>query len=88
MGYLVTFLILLLACCYFGIVFWRANRRAARERRAAEEAAAKRRDQEKELLERLERIRKADDLGRAKRAVERDPARAARVVSKMMRDRG
>ena len=55
-----------------------------RERRAAELEARKRK--EKELLGRLERL-KEPDLERAKRVINEDPKRAARVIGRMMRDK-
>lgn len=62
-----------------------ANREAlAREEREKEEQRA-RELKEKELLERLEKLKKRDDLQMAKNAIDKDPKRAAKVLSKMMR---
>lgn len=85
MGYLLTFVFLAAVCAIVLAKAIAASRRAARERREAEAAAVKRREREQEILARLERMKRTDDLSSAKRAIERDPARAAKVVSNMMK---
>ncbi len=85
MGYLLT-LVFLLAAGLFILFRLRAANRAAGDALTAEKE--KRREQEQALRARLERVReKRDDLGAAKNAVRSDPARAAKVVSKMMRSK-
>lgn len=87
-GALLGVAVLAVLCVAILVRVARANSRAKAERLAALAEATKRRDKEREVLERLERIRKTDGLSAAKKAIEQDPVRAARVVSKMMKDKG
>lgn len=85
---LITVVFVAAACAFMLFKLLRANREAGRAREKAEAEAKKRRDQERELLERLGRLKeKKDDLQAAKDVIGKDPARAAKVVSKMMRSK-
>lgn len=57
------------------------------ERQKKEKAREKRQELEQDLLQRLERLKERDDLQAAKDAIHKDPKRAAKVISKMMRDK-
>lgn len=88
MGQLLTVLILLGFCLVFGIRLWRVNRRIAADRKKASQERADREERGRKLLTQLERVKKKhDELNAAKEAIADDPARAARVVSKMMKDK-
>lgn len=85
---LITVLFVAAACAYGLFRLAKANREAGLARERAEAEAKRRREQEKELLERLGRIKeKKDDLQAAQDAIGKDPERAAKVVSKMMRSK-
>lgn len=64
----------------------RARRAAEKQRNLADKE--KRMMLELELLERLEGIKNPDERAMAKRAIEKDPERAAKVVSNIMKGRG
>jgi flagellar biosynthesis/type III secretory pathway M-ring protein FliF/YscJ len=86
MGIAATLLFLLAVCAYGLYKLVRAERRAAAANAAAVAEKEKRLEQEKELLDRLGRIReKKDELQLAKNAIQNDPGRAAKVVANMMR---
>lgn len=88
MGQILTLAVLLAAAFVILLRLRGANRRA-RDASAAKDAdAAKRKEKEREILDRLGRMReKKDDLESAKGAIQNDPVRAAKVVSKMMREK-
>lgn len=87
MGQVITFLLLLIILGFFFMRLRAINREAAER----DEIEKKRREREKreikeqELLDRLERLKNRDDLQIAKDAIHKDPKRAAKVVSRMMR---
>ncbi len=90
MGHILTLAFLALAGLFILFRLRGANRAAGdaagTEKKRAD--AETRRERERELLARLERVReKRDDLEAAKDAVQSDPKRAAKVVSKMMRSK-
>ena len=88
MGRMLTVAALMLVCIVVAVKIVAANRRAALARRRAEEEKALREERENELRGRLERVKKQrDDLGLAKRAIEDDPARAAKTLGRMMRQK-
>ena len=87
MGQILTLTFLVLVCLIVGFKLWQANRRARKRREQARLEAEKRKAREKELLDRLGRLKEKDDLQSAKDAISRDPERAARVVAKMMRNK-
>lgn len=85
-GQLLTILALFAVCVFFGAKLFAANRRAAGAKERADGEKAVRARRESELRERVERVkRKMDPLELSKRAVEDDPARAAKTLSRMMR---
>ena len=88
MGRFLTILVLAAFCLVIGFKVWRANRRAAADRKRAERERMVREERERELRTRLERVKKKrDELESAKDAIQSDPARAARVVARMMKDK-
>ncbi len=90
MGQVLTLLFVMAALFIIVNKLLQANRDAGlREEEDKKEAARdKRRAMEKDILERLERIReKQSELELAKDAIQRDPKRAAKVVSNMLKDR-
>ncbi len=88
MGIAATLAFLLAVVAYGLYKFVRADRGAAVARDRGQAEKAKRQEREKQLLDRLERIReKKDDLQAAKNAIAGDPKRAAKVVAKMMRNK-
>lgn len=88
MGLYLTLLLVVAALAVLAAKTVAANRRAAR---AAAEAAERRREREameKDLLTRLGKLKERDETALAARAIGKDPARAAKVVGRMMRNKG
>ncbi len=86
MGQMFTLFIVLVAL--FLIVHKLRQSSAETERRAEAEEKDKRQALEKDILNRLGRIReKQSEVELAKDAVKRDPKRAAKVVSNMLKDK-
>ncbi len=83
MGYLITFLIVCAAVLVLVVKAMRANRAAALREKQRREELERRREKEQEVLDRLKKVK--DPLNSAKKAIERDPERAAKVLSNMMK---
>ncbi len=85
MGQALTALALGVACAAIAVKIIAANRRAARTRQRAEEERALRAARESELRERVARAKKnRDPLELSRRAIQDDPGRAAKTLSRMM----
>ncbi|MCC8165685.1 MAG: hypothetical protein LIQ31_05955 [Planctomycetes bacterium] len=78
MGYLITFLIVCAAVLVLVVKAIRANRAAALREKQRLEELARRREKEQEVLDKLKKIK--DPLNSAKKVIERDPERAAKVL--------
>ncbi len=88
-GELLTIAALAAVCVVAGLKLFAANRRAAKANAHAKEEKARRREGEAALRERVERAKKnRDPLELSKRAIADDPARAAKTLSRMMRQNG
>jgi flagellar biosynthesis/type III secretory pathway M-ring protein FliF/YscJ len=86
MGQALSVLALAAVCAVLVVKIIIANRRAAQAKRKAEEERALRARGEAELRERVERVKKQrDPLELSKRAIADDPGRAAKTLSRMMR---
>ncbi len=85
LGLLLTAFAVVMGFLYLLFKLLAANREAGlRFQREAEIRASR----ERELQERLERVKKKkDDLQLAKGAVEKDPERAGKVVTSMMKEK-
>ncbi|MCD7897340.1 MAG: hypothetical protein LUG50_11805 [Planctomycetaceae bacterium] len=83
MGYLITFLIVCTAVLVLVVKAVRANRAAALREKQRREELERRREKEQEVLDRLKKIK--DPLTSAKKVIDRDPERAAKVLSNMMK---
>lgn len=89
MGMVIAALILLAGgISLVGILYRLSRGRRALEKHRRAAATEKRMLQELELLERIEGIKNPDERAMARRAIEKDPERAARVVSKLMKGGG
>lgn len=89
MGAMLTLLFLAIVAVY-GLVRLRSANKAAAERDRREKV---RKDKERreaaqqELAKSLERVKNPDQLEQARSAIQRDPKHAAKVVSKMLREK-
>lgn len=82
MNILLSFALLLFLVGIVGWKIFRANRLAAK---FAREKERERQRKEQEILARLDSIKKKTDLDHAKKLVDKDPKRAAKVLSNMMK---
>lgn len=82
-------LVLVVIVGIYGLLRLRAASRAAAEREKQKALKEKERREmaQKDLQKRLDRAKNPDVLEQAKAAVQQDPKRAAKVISKMLREK-
>lgn len=89
MGAMLTLLLLLVFAVYLLVRLRAANKAAAeRDRREKQRKDKERRDiAQQKLMTSLDRVKNPDRLEQARDVIRQDPKRAAKVVSRMLRDK-